>query len=180
MTLSKRMFSGFKVSRSGLYRNRGVFSCSQIWMISLRPSGAGGQIHGERPRDAPSGAVQRLGSSALPSYGWKRVRPLLNACSAERVFGAVHAVPCVFGSVFTVVSDSVRQQTNACFVFGWTRAHGFGKLLSCACTDRSRHFLVAAQDLSGNPQGWVYYYYYYLYYCYYYYYYYEYNYYYQS
>ena len=37
-------------------------------------------------------------------------RPLLNACSAERVFGAVFGVPGVFGSGFTAVFGSVRRQ----------------------------------------------------------------------
>ena len=37
--------------------------------------------------------------------------------AAERVFGAVFGVPGVFGSGFTVVFGSVRQQTHFCLVF---------------------------------------------------------------
>ena len=50
--------------------------------------------------------------------------------SAERVFGAVFGVPGVFGSGFTVVFGSVRQQTRVRLVLGRTRVLVFGKL-SC-------------------------------------------------
>ena len=51
-----------------------------------------------------------------------RVR--LNACSAECAFGAVFGVPGVFGSGFTVVFGSVRQQTIVCFCL---------QLNACSC-----------------------------------------------
>ena len=67
--------------------------------------------------------------AAVRVFGLCGTRVRLNACSAERVFGAVFGMPGVSGSGFTLVFFSVRQQANVCLVLGGTRVRAFGKLL---------------------------------------------------